>query len=384
MSVINDMLRDLEQRKAPDRSELETVSANGSLIEEKSSTVKKYLIALAVLLLAVGVGVGGLLLRDSDIMMTPESDPERLTNVGSAETKLEPASRQLTLKKPSVAQVVKPNVVAEGIVEKKQTKAATIQVKAPISKAKASKPKIAAAKPHITNIQQSDVIDKKASMGKVITRANTTSKPKTLSTKPIVRRKSVVSPQKRDQNMADLSRKLFKAGESRKAYRSLYEFMATQAVDQESRTVLISYLLQDERIAEAGDVLVTTQVDHSPELRQLKARWYVAQGEHNLALYTLRERLPELHSYPEYYALLAAYYQRFGFSAKAAETYAHLLEYDNESANWWAGLAIALDSSKQYKDAVNAYKQALEMPDLSPELFEYIENRLSLLAVAGT
>jgi len=382
MSVINDMLRDLEQRKAPDRSELETVSANGSLIEAKSSTMKKYLVALVVLLLGVGVGVGGLLFRYSEIMMKPESGPERLTKVGSAETKLEPATGQLALKQPSIAQVVKPEVIAEGVEEQKQKKTATIQVKAPISKAKASKPKKTTAKPHITNIQQSDVINKKASMGKVITRAKAA--PKALSTKPIVRRKSTVSPQKRDQNMADLSRKLFKAGESRKAYRSLYEFMATQAVDQESRTVLISYLLQDERIAEAGDVLVTTQVDHSPELRQLKARWYVAQGEHNLALYTLRERLPELHSYPEYYALLAAYYQRFGFSAKAAETYASLLEYDNESANWWAGLAIALDSSKQYKDAVNAYKQALDIPDLSPELFEYIENRLNLLTVTGT
>jgi tetratricopeptide (TPR) repeat protein len=184
--------------------------------------------------------------------------------------------------------------------------------------------------------------------------------------------------------MADFSRNLYKAGESRKAYRTLYEFVAAYKVDQQSRIVLISYLLQDERIAEAGDVLVTTQVAHSPELRQLKARWYVAQGEHRLALHTLRENLPELHRFPDYYALLAAYYQRFGYSEKAAETYASLLDYDNESANWWAGFAIALDSSKQYQDAVNAYKHALQIPELRQELIEYIENRLSLLTVAAS
>ena len=382
MSVINDMLRDLEQRKAPDRRELDTASVNGSLIEVKSPVVKKHLISLIVLLLTVSVGGGVLLLRDNAITITSVSNQALLTKVESAATKIEPAANQSVVNESIEAQVVKPEVVVK-VLEKK-IEPATLQ---PKTKALVSGDKPAIAKTQVTTAQPSYVVEEKSSKTMSASIAKSTqqaTKSEVLSTKPVVRRKSEVSPQKRDQNMANLSRKLFKAGESRKAYRLLYDFLASHTIDQESRTVLIRYLLQDERIAEAGDVLVTTQVDQTPELRQLKARWYVAQGEHNLALYTLRERLPELHSYPEYYALLAAYYQRFGFSAKAAETYASLLEYDNESANWWAGLAIALDSSKKYKDAVNAYKQALEIPDLSPELIEYIENRLSLLTVAAS
>ena len=202
--------------------------------------------------------------------------------------------------------------------------------------------------------------------------------------KALIRKSPTVSPQMRDQNMADSARKLFADGESRKAYRSLYDFIGKHQMDEQSRLVLISYLLQDERIAEAGDVLVTTQVSQNPELRQLKARWYVARGESKLALHTLRENLPELQSYPEYYALLAAYYQQYGFSVKAAETYANLLKYDSESANWWAGFAIALDSSLQYERAMSAYNQALETPGLSQDLREYIKNRLSLITAAAS
>jgi len=376
MSVINDMLRDLEQRKAPDRSGVDTASSNGSLIETKSPTLKKYLIALVVLLLAVGVGLGSLLLRDHENTITPESPEIPFSKLTPTEAKIAFSASQPAMNSLVVAKVVKPEVAPQ-VIEKKQIKVASLPTETPISKVKipASKIKIPGSKAPT---------EKVSSRAKATTTVRESSDVEAPSTKPLVRRKSEVSPQKRDQNMAELSRTLFQKGESRKAYRSLYEFIAKHTVDQKSRTVLISYLLQDERIAEAGDVLVTTRVELNPELRQLKARWYVAQGEHNLALHTLRESLPELHRYPEYYALLAAYYQRFGFSAKAAETYASLLEYDDESANWWAGLAIALDSSKQYEKAVNAYKQALGIPDLSPELIEYIENRLSLLTVAAS
>jgi len=397
MSVINDMLRDLEQRKAPDRSELDTVPSNDSLIETQSPSVKKYLISLAVLLLAVGVGVSSVLLPEQELPIQETVDQTSLAKDDSTETKIAPITDQPADKK-TVHNEALPKVL-----EKKQSVAVRPEFKKSVTtdqpKPLVSKQKPITKKAPVAVVQQSDVVKKKLLKTMPVSKPISTdssstkttmqsAKPKTLSKtitdKPMVRRKSAVSPQKRDQNMAELSRKLFNAEESKKAYRLLYEFIANYKIDQESRTVLISYLLQDERIAEAGDVIVTTQIDQSPELRQLKARWYVAQGEHNLALHALRSNLPELDGYPEYYALLAAYYQRFGFSEKAAETYASLLEYDNESANWWAGLAIALDSSKQYKEAVSAYKQALEIPDLSPELFEYIENRLSLLTAAAS
>lgn len=405
MSVINDMLRDLEQRKAPDRSELGAAASSESLIETESPLRKKYLILLALLLLAVGLGVSGLLLRNHTLMsslvsnsvsnpnqaFSPVSNPEIINQgIASQETVDKPslyndvsiATKIALTKKNPVEVAASQREVPPNGSENKKVEVVALQSEATVTRNNFSTIKARA----VTN-ETPDLIEKKSSGSMSIAKAKTNplvDKPNVLSTKPVVRRKPTVSPEKRDQNMAERSRSLFMADAPRKAYRMLYEFVESHTVDLASRKVLISYLLQDQRIAEAGDVLVTTQVDNSPELRQLKARWYVARGENKLALHTLRERLPELQNYPEYYALLAAYYQRFGFAAKAAETYASLIEFDNESANWWAGLAIALDSSKQYKDAVNAYQQALEIPELSPEVFEYIENRLSLLTVAAS
>jgi hypothetical protein len=391
MSVINDMLRDLEQRKAPDRNELDAMSLNESLIETQSSNTKKYLLLLAVLLLVVGGGVSALLFGGYDIKLMPLANSsitapafekktitnEAVTDTESTnQTRLIPDVSTTTAAEiisPIEEQPIEPEVISKASPEKK-TDVVKAQPKQLLSEreVQVSKSEVLESKQSVIEKNQEDAVQKSQPIAK------------TSITKPVVRRETTISPQKRDQNMAEQARKMFNADESRKAYRLLYEFLANHAVDIESRTVLISYLLQDERIAEAGDVLVTTEIDQSPALRQLKARWYVTRGENNLALHTLRKNLPELDDYPEYYELLAAYYQRFGFSEKAAQTYASLLKYDDESANWWAGLAIALDTSKQYTGAVNAYKQALEMPDLSPELFEYIENRLSLLTVAAS
>lgn len=413
MSMINDMLRDLEQRKASERGEFNTSASENSLIEAKPNPIKKYLILLIVLMLVAVFGVMVLLFRHNEMTKTPnlhKANPaqEGALKVDEEQVLVSKKTDSLTsakIKKAEVAEVKTKNISTHVTTNIAPPSVKQLPLEAPLNEAKISESGASIAKPtksaqtkvtveslsdkpKLTEHKVAKIIKKQAAKTKEqaeTTAHSTVELAPTVSVssnKALVRRKPTISPQKRDQNMAEAARKAYEAGEARQAYRLLYDFIAKNKVDQESRIVLITYLLQEERVAEAGDVLVTTQVDQSPELRQLKARWYVAKEEPNLALYTLRESLPTLESYPEYYALLAAYYQRFGFAAKAAETYGRLLEYDNESANWWAGLAIALDSSQQYKEAVNAYQQALETPNLSPELIEYIENRLSLLTDA--
>ena len=127
MSVINDMLRDLEQRKAPDRSGVDTASSNGSLIETKSPTLKKYLIALVVLLLAVGVGLGSLLLRDHENTITPESPEIPFSKLTPTEAKIAFSASQPAMNSLVVAKVVKPDVAPQAI-EKKQIKLGVLQL----------------------------------------------------------------------------------------------------------------------------------------------------------------------------------------------------------------------------------------------------------------
>ena len=131
-----------------------------------------------------------------------------------------------------------------------------------------------------------------------------------------------------------------------------------------------------------GDVLLNAPLNKSPKLRQIKARWYAQQGEHKLALYTLNSDLPNVAIYPDYYVLLAAYYQRYGSAQDAKNTYSVLVQHDETIADWWAGLGLASDRNNEKEKASYAYRQALELKGLSPELLNFVQTRLAQLQVA--
>ena len=142
---------------------------------------------------------------------------------------------------------------------------------------------------------------------------------------------------------------------------------------------MATYLLNENRMAEVGDVLLNAPISASPELRQIKARWYAAQGQHKLAIYTLSSDLPNVEEYPDYYVLLAAYYQRYGSALDASKAYSLLVDYNENVADWWAGLGLAADRSGQPEQAIFAYQQALELSGLSPELLNFVTPRLKQL-----
>ena len=189
-----------------------------------------------------------------------------------------------------------------------------------------------------------------------------------------------LSPKALDQQSAEQAEALFSQGEARQAYRHLYDFIALHEMDSKSRTVLAGHLLLAKRLAEAGDILVGGKTETHPDLRQIKARWLVAKGEHKLALYTLSSNQPDISEYPAYYELMASYYQRFGYSKKALLTYSQLVQFDGSVANWWAGLAISSDQEKQWESARFAYQQAFELPGLNPKLVEFVKSRLANLS----
>ena len=188
-----------------------------------------------------------------------------------------------------------------------------------------------------------------------------------------------LSPIALDQEMAERALMLISKRQETQAYRELYSFIGEHEEDMESRTVLATYLLQENRLAEVGDVLLNAPLHKSPKLRQIKARWYAEQGEPKLALYTLNSDLPRIETYPEYYVLLAAYYQRYGTAEEAKETYSMLVDFDETVADWWAGLGLASDRNNEKTKAIFAYQQSLEIKGLSPQLLNFVKPRLKQL-----
>lgn len=399
MSVINDMLRDLDARKAPEREQPAQVAV-ADIIEPQSppSQLLKWVLLFVLLLLMMSITTFGLLKS-----MDGERQVETKATGVAAETKDAsgaadaPAAADDTPREAnmvptempadelvtSTANATKRNsaeAMPDGVALSPDSKRSddasteaspTIQAKAPVTKVAEAEGGADAA---LAVGKRETVVASQLAVAKPVTRPA----PKEAS-KQNAEKGVTLSPGEQDHAVARDARKLFSQDQTAAAYRMLYDFLARAQQDEQSRAVLAGQLMQEGRYAEAGDLLLDNSVSNSPDLRQIKARWYMQQGEADLALYTLREIQPELTDYPDYYALLASYYQQLGYPQQAAQVYTRLLDYDYEMADWWAGLAIAHDQSRRFDDARVAYERAIQLPGLNRQLADFVQQRLATL-----
>jgi tetratricopeptide (TPR) repeat protein len=383
MSVINDMLRDLDKRKAPEVGGSQTIPQE-SLIGPQASAYPKIIFMVFILLflaLLTYFFIAGkkpdtsvLPLSVEDVVLDSKHSAMRpLTEQSVSEEEIQTLNKkqknepQKTHKQKAESQENKPEKVTRDVAQV-ITKKQTISPLQEVSKIDSKRPQ----KTTEGNVEAA-VIETKAEEALKVKESVATQEPKNIGVK--------LSPVALDQQMAEKALSLMSQYKEAEAYRELYAFIGEHDEDMESRTVLATYLLKENRMAEVGDILLNAPINKSPKLRQIKARWYAQQGKHNLALYTLSSDLPDVATYPEYYVLLAAYYQRYGTAKEAKAAYSTLVDYNETVADWWAGLGLAADRNNEKEKAYYAYQQALELPGLSPELLKFVRPRLIELQV---
>ena len=399
MSVINDMLRDLDARKAPERDQPAQVAV-ADIIEPQSPPAQllKWVMLFVLLLLTMSITTFGLLKSmDSDQTADSEAagvavETKDASSAAGAPTAADETPREantVTTEMPADERVtstanetkrnsaeampdgVAPSQDSRGSADASAEASPSVQVEAPVTQVAEAEGVVDAAP---ASGKRETVVASQLAVAKPVTR----SAPKEAS-KQNAEKGVTLSPGEQDRLVAREARKLFSQDQTTAAYRMLYDFLASSQQDEQSRAVLAGQLMQEGRFAEAGDLLLDNSVSNSPDLRQIKARWYMQQGEADLALYTLREIQPELTDYPDYYALLASYYQQLGYPQQAAQVYTRLLDYDYEMADWWAGLAIAHDQSRRFDDARVAYERAIQLPGLNRQLADFAQQRLAAL-----
>lgn len=115
-----------------------------------------------------------------------------------------------------------------------------------------------------------------------------------------------------------------------------------------------------------------------------RARVFVDEGKLTQAIALLeRGASPTLKEYPDYYALLAALYQRHAQYSMAIALYEHLIETNPDKSVWWLGLAIAMESSGDQVHAVDAYAHARQSGGLNPELSAYAAKQINDMRASG-
>jgi tetratricopeptide (TPR) repeat protein len=172
--------------------------------------------------------------------------------------------------------------------------------------------------------------------------------------------------------------KLSAAGQDNQAIYMLKNLQTDFPQYHQGREFLVKLLMRNGHIAEANRVLAVglMQQPHSANYVELKARLLVEEGKIDQAVSLLESAAPSLKTNPEYHALTAALYQRQGRSALAANLYKELLRTNSGNAKWWLGLGVALDSTENHSQAVEAYANANTVGGLNPELKAYVETQL--------
>ena len=113
------------------------------------------------------------------------------------------------------------------------------------------------------------------------------------------------------------------------------------------------------------------------EFRLMKARIYLTVGQVDKA-YDVLSALRDVEDI-EYQSLLANAAQQIGNHSAAANAYVTLVQLAPQNARYWLGLAIAYDSNSQFSEAISAYNSAINQGGLSSSAIAFAKQRMEEL-----
>ncbi|MBI1423970.1 MAG: tetratricopeptide repeat protein [Gammaproteobacteria bacterium] len=152
-----------------------------------------------------------------------------------------------------------------------------------------------------------------------------------------------------------------------------------------ARELLAGLLIQQGRWVETAE-LMKQGVQLLPAnlvFVKLYARTLMQLNRDQQAITLLQQHAPGIAQDPDYYALLAALYQRQQNHLAAANTYSQILKLRPDTGIWWVGMGISLEALGKQQEAQRAYARARQTGNLRGDLARYTDNRLLALDTAN-
>lgn len=165
------------------------------------------------------------------------------------------------------------------------------------------------------------------------------------------------------------------------------ENLLSKRLRSHSRDALSSRNLLTTLFLMQGDIdAAQTQINAGLELhpndaglKKLQGRVWIAQGRFEETLVLLEQGIPAIADDTEYHELLATAYQQQQ-ADEAVNIYYSLLQFNRSVSRWWIGLGYSLELAQRNSEAQGAYENALNLPNIEPELRAYAQQRLNALA----
>ena len=189
------------------------------------------------------------------------------------------------------------------------------------------------------------------------------------------------SPEQRATEAYQQGYRALASSDSAQAEASLREALRLQPGHRAAREALVGVMVEAGRLVEARALLEEGMRKHPDRAQfvRLYARILAEQGEGARAVRTLERHAAELAADPDYYALLGALYQRQQRHSDAAGVYRELVKLRPATGAWWAGLGMALDAQGDRAGGREAFIRALRAGGLAPALRKHVRTRLTAL-----
>lgn len=165
------------------------------------------------------------------------------------------------------------------------------------------------------------------------------------------------------------------------AQRVLEEALSFSPSHLRARETLAALLLNAGQPGEAASSLREglQLMPKAAPLAKLYARILADEGDIDTAVEVLEQARPTIAADTEYHAVLAALYQKSGKHAQAAQVYQQILLQRPNVASWWMGLALARDAMGEATTALTAFQRAQRAGGLGGEVLKYVQTRIVAL-----
>jgi hypothetical protein len=146
----------------------------------------------------------------------------------------------------------------------------------------------------------------------------------------------------------------------------------------EAREMLVALLIKKGAWQKANNILMVGLNKHPTyaPFMKLKAHILIEQGKTEAAITFLQKISSSFTDDPEYFALLAALYQQQGQFMRAAGYYNQLTKIQPQKATWWVGLGVSLESAGKKNAANEAYNRAYNSLEVPPDLIAFLADKI--------
>lgn len=394
MSVINKMLKDLDDRQQPPGEAEGQVIPNTYVAKENNSKV--------VIVSLVAVVVSLLALLAWLLLMTEEPKPAQSSAVTPpiAENKAldKPVvtvakEKQTTLVKSKPQPDTTSNVPAEisvpvvnaQQVDKEKSSAQTeveqtiTQPRPPVNKVEPKQ-----RKQTNTNIEQQIVNQADVGSAKPNQQQEQVTEPKSVSEKPaaslsIKKTSSVLSKEQRIKRIMDKAKGFYDKGYINEAIQQFNQVLKIDDGHIEARNFLAAAWYGRNKPQQAISI-----INDGLQRYPATALWRVTAAK----IFFKQNKIDSAFSYldvdihgadREFYSMKGNLARQLGQFAQAESAYLNLTELEPKVGNWWLGLAIALDSQEKYELALPSYQTVLRLGGVSSQTTEFVRQRLAEL-----